>query len=72
MQPNFYPGCRQSLEGSYSIGKDSSPTSKGNCLKTFRDITRFSLVVQGLLLIGAVFKSTVPDETDEERRQLER
>ena len=28
--------------------------------------------IQGLLLIGAVFKSTVPDETDEERRELER
>ncbi|KAI0704502.1 X-domain of DnaJ-containing-domain-containing protein [Cerioporus squamosus] len=27
---------------------------------------------KGLLLIGAVFKSTVPDETDEERRELER
>lgn len=29
-------------------------------------------IYQGLLLIGAVFKSTVPDETDEERRELER
>ncbi|KAI0675848.1 X-domain of DnaJ-containing-domain-containing protein [Trametes maxima] len=27
---------------------------------------------KGLLLIGAVFKQTVPDETDEERRELER
>ncbi|KAI0832088.1 DnaJ-domain-containing protein [Trametes gibbosa] len=27
---------------------------------------------KGLLLIGAVFKGTVPDETDEERRELER
>ncbi|KAH9913559.1 DnaJ-domain-containing protein [Epithele typhae] len=27
---------------------------------------------KGLLLIGAVFKSTVPDESDEERRELER
>ncbi|KAI0682116.1 X-domain of DnaJ-containing-domain-containing protein [Cytidiella melzeri] len=30
------------------------------------------LRARGLLLVGAVFKSTVPDETDEERRQLER
>lgn len=27
---------------------------------------------KGLLLLGAVFKSTVPDESDEERRELER
>lgn len=27
---------------------------------------------QGLLLLGAIFKATVPDETDEERRELER
>ncbi|KZT07224.1 DnaJ-domain-containing protein [Laetiporus sulphureus 93-53] len=27
---------------------------------------------KGLLLMGAIFKSTVPDETDEERRELER
>ena len=27
---------------------------------------------RGLLLLGAVFKSTVPDESDEERRELER
>ncbi|KAL0577297.1 DnaJ-like protein [Marasmius crinis-equi] len=27
---------------------------------------------RGLLLIGAIFKSTVPDESDEERRELER
>ncbi|TFK51838.1 DnaJ-domain-containing protein, partial [Heliocybe sulcata] len=27
---------------------------------------------KGLLLIGAIFKSTQPDETDEERRELER
>lgn len=27
---------------------------------------------KGLLLIGAVFKQTVPDETDEDRRELER
>ena len=27
---------------------------------------------QGLLLAGAIFKSTVPDESDEERRELER
>jgi hypothetical protein len=27
---------------------------------------------QGLLIIGAVFKSAVPDESDEERRELER
>ncbi|KAK2463570.1 hypothetical protein APHAL10511_004321 [Amanita phalloides] len=27
---------------------------------------------KGLLTIGAIFKSTVPDETDEERRELER
>ena len=27
---------------------------------------------KGLLLMGAVFKSTVPDESDEERRELER
>lgn len=27
---------------------------------------------QGLLLTGAIFKSTVPDESDEERRELER
>jgi len=25
-----------------------------------------------LLIIGAIFKSTVPDESDEERRELER
>ncbi|KAI0091486.1 DnaJ-domain-containing protein [Irpex rosettiformis] len=30
------------------------------------------LRARGLLLVGAVFKGTVPDETDEERRQLER
>ncbi len=29
-------------------------------------------LLQGLLLIGAIFKQTVPDETDEERRELER
>ncbi|KAF7982588.1 hypothetical protein HWV62_27601 [Athelia sp. TMB] len=27
---------------------------------------------KGLLIIGAIFKSTVPDESDEERRELER
>lgn len=27
---------------------------------------------KGLILLGAVFKSTVPDESDEERRELER
>jgi hypothetical protein len=26
---------------------------------------------RGLLLIGAIFKSTIPDESDEERRKLE-
>ncbi|KAL4244398.1 Peroxisomal Protein Import DnaJ [Abortiporus biennis] len=30
------------------------------------------LRAKGLLLMGAVFKSTVPDESDEERRELER
>ena len=30
------------------------------------------MLTQGLLLIGAVFKATVPDESDEERRELER
>ena len=30
------------------------------------------MMIQGLLLIGAIFKSTVPDESDEERRELER
>lgn len=29
-------------------------------------------VLQGLLLIGAIFKSAKPDESDEERRELER
>lgn len=28
--------------------------------------------LQGLLLMGAIFKSTKADETDEERRELER
>ena len=28
--------------------------------------------IQGLLLIGAIFKQTQPDESDEERRELER
>lgn len=28
--------------------------------------------LQGLILIGAIFKTTVPDESDEERRELER
>jgi hypothetical protein len=27
---------------------------------------------RGILLLGAIFKSTVPDESDEERRELER
>jgi hypothetical protein len=27
---------------------------------------------QGIMLIGVVFKSTQPDETEEERRELER
>jgi hypothetical protein len=27
---------------------------------------------KGLLITGAIFKSTVPDESDEERRELER
>jgi hypothetical protein len=27
---------------------------------------------RGLLLLGAIFKSTIPDESDEERRELER
>ena len=27
---------------------------------------------RGLLLLGAIFKSTIPDESDEERRDLER
>ena len=27
---------------------------------------------QGMLVIGAIFKATVPDESDEERRELER
>ena len=27
---------------------------------------------RGLLLLGAIFKSTVPDESDAERRELER
>jgi len=44
--------------------------------KVLRDPTASDKVLllraRGLLLIGAVFKSTVPDETDEERRQLER
>ena len=35
-----------------------------------RDKTYF--VGQGLLIIGAIFKGTVPDESDEERRELER
>ena len=30
------------------------------------------LRARGLLLMGAVFKATVPDESDEERRELER
>lgn len=28
--------------------------------------------IQGLMLIGSIFKSAVPDESDEERRELER
>jgi hypothetical protein len=28
--------------------------------------------VQALLICGAIFKSTMPDESDEERRELER
>lgn len=28
--------------------------------------------LQGLLITGAIFKQTVPDESDEERRALER
>ena len=27
---------------------------------------------RGLVLLGAIFKSTIPDESDEERRELER
>lgn len=27
---------------------------------------------QGLLIIGMIFKTTIPDESDEERRELER
>jgi X-domain of DnaJ-containing len=27
---------------------------------------------RGLLLLGAIFKSTIPDESDQERRELER
>jgi hypothetical protein len=27
---------------------------------------------QGLMIIGHIFKSAIPDETDEERRELER
>jgi hypothetical protein len=29
-------------------------------------------LLQGLLITGAIFKSTVPDESDQERRELER
>ena len=29
-------------------------------------------MIQGLLITGAIFKSAVPDESDEERRELER
>jgi hypothetical protein len=36
----------------------------------FLDISEGCL--QGLLLIGATFKATIPDETDAERRELER
>lgn len=28
--------------------------------------------IQGLLITGAIFKQTIPDESDEERRALER
>lgn len=33
-------------------------------------VTYFSY--QALLITGAIFKATVPDESDEERRELER
>ena len=51
------------------------------CITGLRYLTTLSLspsilltlsCVQGLLLLGAIFKATVPDETDEERRELER
>lgn len=39
-----------------------------------RDVPDGILVsrARALILCGAIFKSTVPDETDEERRELER
>lgn len=36
------------------------------------DVTVHSHWLQGLLITGAIFKSTIPDESDEERRELER
>lgn len=66
-------GRGQGAEGHYSIRQNALPPSEGtseiirSSCSTWTDAS-----VQGLLLIGAVFKSTVPDETDEERRQLER
>lgn len=32
----------------------------------------FIYVTQGMLIMGAIFKQSTPDETDQERRELER
>ena len=37
-----------------------------------RTMVAHAFATQGLLLIGAIFKQTQPDESDEERRELER
>lgn len=46
------------------------------CDKVLKDPTvseqELYLRAKGLMIIGAIFKSTQPDETDEERRELER
>lgn len=44
----------------------------GRALCTHGAVVLLRLTTQGLLLMGAIFKGTVPDETDEERRELER
>lgn len=57
-----------------STANEQELYSRAKVSTFLESLANISLIIhqQGLLFIGAIFKSTIPDESDAERRELER
>ena len=55
-----------------SVASESVLINRAKVIVFFMSLMGFLHRDKALLLTGAIFKSTVPDESDEERREIER